>query len=165
MDVVEVLIIDHISIRLLAKCNPYIKSVDEFVSFHDFIVNCHAKIEDDIVFPALKNLYKGKYEEFVKLIEWISNDHKLLDTLGNKVIEYGRAGRQENYRERLSLYFKILLEHNTREESQLFPNWFKEIANTTRTSCTKRARKIIENYGLEKYTKLTGFSSEAYKII
>lgn len=55
MDIAEMLVVDHLSIRLWVKCNPFKVGVDEFSSFHEFIVNCHAKIEDEILFPTLKN--------------------------------------------------------------------------------------------------------------
>ena len=165
MDVVEILMVDHLSIRLLARCRPLEISLDEFSNLHDFIVNCHAKIEDEIVFPVLREHYIGEYEEYAKLVEWIGNDHKLLETLGNRTIEYGVDKDWENYRRRLNLYFKILVEHNHREEEEIFPKWLREIDNVIRSKCTEKAKRIIEGYGLEKYTKLTGFSKEAFEII
>lgn len=165
MDVVEILMVDHLSIRMIIKCGLTRMGVDEFSSLHGFIVNCHARIEDDLVFPVLKKHYMDSYEEYAKLVEWIGNDHRLLETLGNKTISYGIDKDWINYRRRLNLYFKILVEHNLREEVEIFPNWLNEIDRETRRKYTAKAKEIIEEYGLEKYTRLTGFSSEAFKII
>lgn len=165
MDVVELLMVEHLSIRLMFKCNLCVREVGEFKSFHDFIVGCHAKIEDEIVFPLLKKRFSGVDDSFAKLVQWISNDHKLLDTLANNVIGYGLSGDREIYEERLNLYFKLLMEHNLREESQLFPRWFSDIDAETRMEAMEQARKVIMEYGLNKYTEITGLSEEAFKLM
>lgn len=95
------------------------------------------------------------FVEYVKLIELVGNDHELLKALGNRVIEYGKRGDFENYNKRLELYFKILLEHNIREEEQIFPSWKRDIDENTKNECTRLSRKIIEEYGVGKYTKIT----------
>ncbi len=94
LGMVDVLMVEHLSIRLLSRCGLYIGDVEEFASFHDFILSCHAKIEDEIVFPILSKYYSGRDEDFVKLVRWIGNDHKLLDTLAKNVVRYGRTGEE-----------------------------------------------------------------------
>ncbi len=165
MDVVEFLIIDHLAIRLLVKCSSLKVCVEEFASFHDFIVNCHAEIEDKIVFPTMKKFYQDKSMEYTKLIEWVGNDHQLIGTLGVNVIKYGEGGDIDSYKNRLDLYFKLLIEHNLREEKDIFPNWLLDIDEETRKRCSEEAKRVIEKYGIEKYTELTGLSADIYKII
>lgn len=127
--------------------------MDEFLNFHNFIVNCHARIEDEVVFPTLKEYYLRDFLEYAKLIEWVGNDHKLLEKLGDSIIQYGIRGEEENYRSRLELYFKILKDHNLREENQIFPNWFKDISENIRGICTSRSKKIIDRFFMEKSTR------------
>lgn len=165
MDVVELLMMDHLSIRLLVRCGLCVREVGEFAAFHDFVAGCHARIEDEAVFPMLKEYFSEMDETFVKLVEWIGNDHKLLDTLAGNVIGYGRSGERETYEDRLNLYFKLLMEHNLREEAQLFPRWFKDLPQDVRTKATEDARRIIMAFGLKKYTEITGLSEEAFKLI
>jgi hemerythrin superfamily protein len=140
----------------LAKYIPYRFGLDEFRSFHNFIVNCHARIEDMVVFPTLKEFYVEDFPEYAKLVDWIGNDHKLLEKLGNSVIEYGSRGSLENFNVRLELYFKILMEHNLREERQLFPNWFRDIDEDIRNGCTSRSMQVIDEFFWEKYIGVTG---------
>jgi len=165
VDVVELLMVDHLSIRLLVRCGLCVREVGEFASFHDFVVGCHARIEDEVVFPVLREHFSGVDEGFVKLVEWIGNDHRLLDTLAGNVIGYGRSGEREVYEDRLNLYFKLLMEHNLREEAQLFPRWFQDLPREVRVRATEEARKIIVEFGLKKYTEITGLSEEAFKLI
>ena len=165
VDVVELLMVDHLSIRLLVRCGLCVREVGEFAAFHDFIVGCHARIEDEVVFPILKEHFRDVDDEFVKLVEWIGNDHKLLDTLAGNVIGYGGSGGREIYEDRLNLYFKLLMEHNLREEKQIFPIWLKELPGEVRVKATEQARKIIMEFGLRKYTEITGLSEEAFKLI
>lgn len=165
MDLVELLMVEHSSIRLLARCNSCIREMDNFVTFHKFIARCHARVEDEFVFPVLKKHFEGVDKDFVMLVQRISSDHKLLDKLAGRIVEYGRSGNWKTYENRLGVYFRLLTYHNSWEEKALFPRWLKDISQDTRDEVIEQAKKIIMRFGLDKYTEITGLSEEAFKLI
>jgi hemerythrin superfamily protein len=117
-----------------------------------FIVNLHAKIEDDILFPAYREAYKND-TEIIYLVDRISRDHELLKTLGNNVIKYGESGESELYKRRLERYLYILIDHNTSEEKLLFPLW-DDINGEIRLQADKEAVELVEKYGYQEYTRI-----------
>lgn len=152
MKIIEVLETDHIAIRLLNRCIAEEMDVESFKSFHDFIVNLHAKIEDDILFTTLRETYKD-HEEILYLIDRIHNDHLLLRKLGDKVIEYGEKEEKSMYKKRLDMYMKILIDHNRSEEKLLFPLW-ENVSEADKEEADKKALDLVHKFGYGKYTSI-----------
>ena len=152
MNIIEILETDHIAIRLLDRCIRDEMDVESFKSFHDFVVNLHAKIEDDILFPSLKEAYKDN-EDIVYLINRIHSDHLLLKKLGDKIIEYGEKGEESLYRKRLDRYMIILIDHNRSEEKLLFPLW-KDVDPEIKSNADKMAQELVSKFGYGKYTSI-----------
>ncbi len=152
MDSVDVLLFEHSVIRLKSReLSDVNNAVEGFRAFNDFVVNCHAKHEDEIVFPILMSK-EERDQEFVKYIKRISADHKLIATLGDNI---GRWIQEKNYEmleRRIPLYFKTLLEHNLNEERDIFVRWKPEYAVPF--------KHIINIFGTEKYRLITGVSDE-----
>lgn len=60
---------------------------------------------------------------------------------------------------------ELLMERNLCEESQLFPHWLQDLPREVRVKATEDARRIIMEFGLEKYTEITVLSEEPFKLI
>ncbi len=152
MDSVDVLLFEHSIIRLKEKELTKIESaISDFNDFNDFVVNCHAKHEDEIVFPILISKNQDD-KDYVSYVKRISADHKLIATLGNNIVSWIKEKNYEMLERRLPLYFKILLEHNSNEEKDIFVRWKPEYSVSY--------KKVILEYGVDKYTKITGASRE-----
>ncbi|MDP8024033.1 MAG: hypothetical protein RAK20_06175, partial [Conexivisphaerales archaeon] len=117
----------------------------------DFVVNCHAKHEDEIVFPTLMTK-EQKDQEFVNYVRRISADHKLIATLGSNIERWMNEKNYEMLERRVPLYLKTLLEHNLNEEREIFARWKPEYALPF--------KHIINGFGIEKYKSITGASDE-----
>lgn len=152
MNVIEVLETDHIAIRLINKCIGIEIDPGSFKTFHDFVVNLHAKIEDEILFPTMNRTFSSD-EDILYIIDRISKDHKLLETLGNNIIKYGEEGNIDLYKKRLERYFIILVDHNNSEEKLLFP-LYRDINREMREKADKAALEIINEYGYHKCTSI-----------
>ncbi len=152
MDSVDALLFEHSIIRLKSKELSDIKNAFEsFKNFNDFVINCHARHEDDIVFPILMKK-EEKDQEFVKYVMRISADHKLIATLGNNIEKWINEKNFEMLERRIPLYFRTLLEHNLNEEKEIFVRWKHEYAVPF--------KHIIIDFGTENYKSITGASDE-----
>jgi hemerythrin superfamily protein len=152
MDSIDVLLFEHSVIRLKSKELSEIKNaVDGFIPLNDFVINCHAKHEDEIVFPILMKKEEND-PEFVKYVKRISADHKLIATLGDNIERWINEKNFEMLERRIPLYFKTLLEHNLNEEKDIFVRWNPEYAASF--------KHIIISFGTEKYRLITGASDE-----
>jgi hemerythrin superfamily protein len=152
MDSVDVLLLEHSIIRLKSKELSEIKNaLDGFIPFNEFVINCHAKHEDEIVFPILMKKEEDD-QEFIKYVKRISADHKLIATLGGNIEKWINEKNFEMLERRIPLYFKTLLEHNLNEEKDIFVRWKPEYAVPF--------KHIINSFGAEKYRSITGASDE-----
>ncbi len=149
MDSISVLLFEHSVIRNLSR-NPIEHWYTRFSDFNDFVINCHARHEDEIVFPRLIDAYED--EDFRKTVRRVSADHKLIATLGSNILNWLSRGDHELLRMRIPLYFKVLLEHNSSEEQLLFKRWKPEMGSSF--------RRIILEFGVSKYMEITGASKE-----
>ena len=150
--ILEILENDHIAIRLFSRCFGNKMDLESFKSFHEFIVEVHAKIEDDMLFPVIKDQYKED-DDIRYLVERIASDHLLLSNLGKKIIEYGEKGETELFSRRLERYMLILIDHNKSEENLLFPLW-KRIPENIRRDADKKASELVSKFGYGKFTKI-----------
>jgi len=161
MKIIEILETDHVAIRLLDRCISEEMDVESFKSFHDFIVGLHAKIEDEVLFPAFKEAYKDS-DEVLYLVDRLYSDHLLLKKLGEKIIEYGESGELSLYKKRLERYMIILIDHNRSEEKLLFPLW-KYVDEKIREEAEKY-HELVSKYAddaQEEHEKMMALFEEA----
>jgi hemerythrin superfamily protein len=149
VDSISVLLFEHSVIRILSR-NPIEYWYTKFNDFNDFVINCHARHEDEIVFPKLIAAYED--EDFRKTVMRVSADHRLIATLGGNISNWLAKGDHELLRTRIPLYLKVLLEHNSSEEQLLFKRW--------KTGMGSSFRRIIQEFGVSRYMDITGASQQ-----
>ncbi|WP_287960270.1 hemerythrin domain-containing protein [Acidiplasma sp.] len=159
MDLAELLMVDHSSIRIIADNNLLQNTAAELIDFNKFLLNIHVNIEESIVFPLLKENNK----EISKLIDRLTADHKLIETLFNNLYKW-KVNDDPLFSVRLPLFYKTLKDHNCREESDVFPYW-RNIDNDGRNTAMKNAHEIIESSDISNYIKETGISEKMLKYI
>jgi len=151
MSIIEILTNDHIAIRLLDRCFINIIDLDSFKSLHSFIIELHAKIEDEYLFPIYIKYFKEDEVEY--LVKRIAADHLLLKKLGSKVIKYGEECEEDLFKNRVNRYMQILIDHNKSEEGLLFPLW-KNIDEELRREADEKSLNLVNKYGYGKYTSI-----------
>ena len=72
MDTVELLMLEHSGIRIIAYNNILQKGSAELMDFNKFLLNIHVNIEEAVVFPLLKE----NDSSTSKLINTLIADHK-----------------------------------------------------------------------------------------
>ena len=160
-DLVEVLIIDHLTIKHAGEIfNPDLE-IGDFMNFHSYLKECHMEIEEKILFPTLKKGRWGDERWFFTKIDQLISDHRLIDSMVQNVVSWYRSGDMGMVIEHLPLYFKILVDHNNSEESYIFGRW-KMISDDERLSAMNEARVVIKNFGLKRYLGVTGLSEGAF---
>ena len=159
MDVVELLMVEHSGIRIIADNNILEKSSAELIDFNQFLLNIHVNIEESIVFPVLKE----NNETVVKLVDRLIADHKLLETLFNNLYKW-KVSENSLFEVRLPLFYKTLTDHNSLEENEVFPLW-RDIGDEEKTISMKNAHEIILSNNIENYIKETGISEKMMKYI
>ena len=84
MNIIELLMAEHASLRLHFQYAKKTANWDSIYEVEDFVRNCHAKIEDEVVFPELeKELLNTTDRETLKALSRLEADHKLIDTIGD----------------------------------------------------------------------------------
>lgn len=159
MDLVELLMVEHSGIRIIADNNILEKSSAELIDFNQFLLNIHVNIEESIVFPVLKE----NNETVVKLVDRLIADHKLLETLFNNLYKW-KVSENSLFEVRLPLFYKTLTDHNSLEENEVFPLW-RDIGDEEKTISMKNAHEIILSNNIENYIKETGISEKMMKYI
>lgn len=163
-DAVELLIIEHLqckSMRILEGLSP---DFDRFESFHDFLVNVHIEIEEKVVFPSLSQPLWEDSREYRAKIKQISADHKLLDTLAQNLIRWKNSQDEKLYRERLPLYYRLLAEHNEREETDLFGRW-KNLDVAVYKTASMEIYNIISSFGRKRYKEAMNLTDSAFRYL
>jgi hemerythrin superfamily protein len=129
----------------------------------EFVRSCHAKVEDDVVFPMLRNIlaFQGKQQVIVNFLNRLEADHRLIDTIGEQIKVRTIEGKSEILEKRISLYCSTIETHNTAEETQIFSYWSPDAAQEQ--DANERAMKIIRDFGTSRYYDVTGFSEELMK--
>ena len=140
------------------------ETFNSIYEIEEFVRNCHAKVEDEVVFPALRTVLKleNKEDTITEVLNRLEADHKLIDKIGEQIRVRTVEGDAEILSKRISLYFSTVETHNTVEERQLFPYWINS-AEQERV-LRQRAMKIIGDFGLNRYYEITGFSEELLKM-
>lgn len=129
----------------------------------EFVRNCHAKVEDEIVFPILKSRlnFMDKEQVVLNVLSRLEADHKLIDRIGGEIKLRTVEGNSQLLSKRISLYCSTVKTHNFAEETQIFPYW----QNDFETPDTReRVMKIIRQFGMSRYYEITGSSQELIKM-
>ena len=146
MNIIELLMAEHAALRLHFG---YLRSASFAIyEIEDFVRNCHAKIEDELVFPEL-----GKILEIKQAISRLEADHKLIDVIGDQIRQRTVQGDMETLKKRVELYASAVASHNASEESLIFGYW-------KGADVILSARKIIEDFGFGRYFAITGISEK-----
>ena len=156
MNIIDQLMIEHASLRIQFKFAREINS-DRIFEIEDFVRNCHAKIEDEAVFPRLGELFDAKDEKDAKLtLSRLQADHKMIGTIGDQLKQWTIQGDLETLKKRMILYINTVELHNNTEELSIFPSW--DFNEHEEKDASAKYRKIIHDFGLDKYFGVTGFS-------
>jgi hemerythrin superfamily protein len=161
MNIIELLMFEHASLRLHLR-NIKEKNSDSIFDLHDFVENCHAKIEDEVVFPKLHEILAPKNEELNKVLSRLEADHKLIEMIGEQIKRSTTQGDERTMRKRIMLYADTLESHNSSEESLIFPLWHLDVAEERYVML--QATKIIEKFGRDRYFRITGVSQKFYEV-
>jgi hemerythrin superfamily protein len=151
MNIIEQLMVEHVALRVHFHFDS--DKSDSIYEIEDFVRNCHAKIEDDLVFPKLRNIPEAKQN-----LSRLEADHRMIDTIGDQIKLRTTQGELEIFRKRVSLYKNTVESHNASEESLVFPYW--NVSETEEHEAATKARDIIESFGLNRYLSVTGISSK-----
>ncbi len=154
MDAVELLMVEHSGIRIIADHDILQNSSSELIDFNKFLLNIHVGIEETVVFPLIKE----NDGTTTKLINSLISDHKLIETLFNNLYKW-KLSENPLFAVRLPLFYKTLTEHNSNEEDLLFPQW-KNIDQEQQSNAMKSAHEIILSNDIENYVKETGISKK-----
>ncbi len=157
---VEILTVEHLAISrtgvIRGSYDP-----EGFVSFRAYMKECHIEIEEKICFPILEAYPFNDAKTFSANVERIKADHKLIDTLAGNIIKWSNDGKTEMLEGRLPLFYKLLTEHNTEEENDLFPRWDSIDSQILRSS-SKDAMSIIDSFGRKEYMKIIGYNDSSF---
>ena len=156
MDTVSLLMIEHASLRVHFGYVRHGKA-DSIVmmNLEDFVRNCHAKIEDGLVFPKLKQSFEAtQNQEGLKSLSRLESDHLLIDKIGEDMSQKRQAGDVLTLEKRVKLFADTVEQHNFLEEVLLFPHWKPD------HEIDALAQEKIKAFGLDKYSKITGISEK-----
>jgi hemerythrin superfamily protein len=151
----ELMMVEHASIRVHLRFIRE-KSSDSVYEVEDFVRNCHAKIEDEIIFPKLKSVLAPKDDQLIKVLSRLEADHRLIEKIGDQIKIKTAEGDLETLRKRTMLYADTLESHNASEETLIFPFWEKNKSEDG--EIMRGAKKIIEEFGQDRYFRITGIS-------
>lgn len=164
VDLAELLMVEHTSIRLISKYSHEMRSLDNFIIFNDYLVNDHVEVEEKILFPLVVDYDWADRKEFESTVNRIKSDHRLIETLAGNLIKWKETGRDDLVVLRLPLFFKTLADHNASEDAQVFPRW-ASLDSEDKMSALKEALDIIESNSEALYSKVTGISNDMLNYI
>ena len=164
-DIVEILMIEHLAMKRMKEKQVTGISNEEFSSFHGFLMNVHVEVEEKIVFPELIEPQWEDHKQYAEKIEKIKADHKLINTLATNLKKWYDGEDIKTYNDRIPLYFRLLVDHNTLEEREVFPRW-KDLNNFDENGkLAKECMNIIETYGEDDYLKKMDLSEGAFRYL
>jgi len=168
MNVIELLMTEHASLRLHFQYARKTANWDSIYEVEDFVSNCHAKTEDELVFPKLeKEFLRSSDKETLKILSRLEADHKLIGTIGDQIKLKTTQGDTESLRKRILLYANTVESHNSSEEALIFRYWPKlgSATNEGQEPILEQVRRIIQDYGMNRYFQITGISQELYNSV
>jgi hemerythrin superfamily protein len=137
------------------------ETFNSIYGIEEFVRNCHAKVEDEVVFPTLRRalMSENMEETIAAVLNRLEADHKLIDKIGEQIRVRTVEGDRDILAKRISLYCSTVETHNTVEERQIFPYWGYNSAGQEQT-LRRSAMNIVRDFGLNRYYEVTGFSEE-----
>jgi len=84
MNIIELIMAEHASLRLHFRFVRE-RSSDPRFELEDFVRNYHAKVEDEIIFPALKQMIGSQNEQLIRVISRLEEDHRLIAMTGEQL--------------------------------------------------------------------------------
>lgn len=156
--------VEHASLRLRFRVMREDQNFDSIYALEEFIRSCHAKVEDEIVFPVLRDLLlsQGKQQIVQDVLRRLEADHRLIETIGDQIKLRTVQGDSETLTKRISLYCTTVETHNAAEETQIFPYWNPGINQEKEVA--SNAIKIMNLFGMNRYFETTGISQELLKM-
>lgn len=162
MNLIELLMAEHASLRVYFRHLRYLNS-DFIFELDDFVVNCHAKVEDEVIFPEMRKAAGVESERINTVTKRMEEEHKVLQMLGNNIRLAVAEGNKDIDRSKIMLYADTLESHNSSEETLLFPDW--KVDSELEHQAVSKASQIIHDFGLERYLKVTGLSQEFLSLL
>jgi len=161
-DLAEILMLEHFAIKearwLVEK--PF--DSEKFIKFHSYLTNCHIEVEEKICFPLLEQSNFADSTVFNAHVERIRADHRLIDALAKNLLKWNESGNTELLKERIPLFYKLLVDHNASEEMDIFPRWVG-IDKYAAKATVKDALTVIESFGRSEYMEVLGLNYSAFK--
>jgi hemerythrin superfamily protein len=150
----ELLMVEHAALRIRLHELLETQSQELFQKANRFVLECHAKVEDEVFFPVL-------YSQISESLKKLEADHKLILTLSSSLLNFVKQGKEELFRKRVKTYVTTVLEHNQQEEILVFPYW-KSVSNDTAKSALEHVKRIIQAFGVDEYLEFTGMSKQFF---
>ena len=160
-DLAEILIMEHLAIKKAKWIVEQPYDPEAFTRFHSYVKACHIEVEEKICFPILESYSFPDAKQFRERAERIKADHKLIDTLAVNIMRWGEGGNTGLVAERMPLFFKLLVDHNASEETDLFPRWDSIDSKEMRSSIND-AHSIIESFGEREYIEAVGLNESTF---
>jgi hemerythrin superfamily protein len=156
--------VEHVSLRLRFRLMRELQNFDSIYGIEEFVRSCHARVEDEIVFPALRELLvaERRQEQVKNVLSRLEADHRMIDTIGDQIKLRTIQGDAPTLSKRISLYCTTVETHNTTEEVQLFPQW--KASMEQEEEFRVKALEIIRQFGLNRYYELTGISEQLLRL-
>ncbi|AKA49187.1 hypothetical protein IX51_08825 [uncultured archaeon] len=157
-NIIEMLKIEHLAIKKYINNITPENRYETFLGLKDFVFNVHAMTEDMIFFPRML-AYLRMPDDLQESIKRISADHKLLETLALNLIKWKSQGRDDLIDTRIELFFETLLEHNQKEETEIFNR--EEVYEYPESyEVNSEVWDIVRRYGVARYEKYVGVSDD-----
>jgi len=163
MNPIELLMAEHAALRVYFRHMRNLNS-DYLFELDDFIVGCHARIEDEVVFPALRKVGRPDADAVVTVTGKLEEEHKLLKMLSDNMRLMVAEEATKLDRDKVALYVSTVESHNSSEEILVFKFW-DDLDRETRVESTNRVKKIIGEFGTARYLRVTGFSQEFLSLL
>lgn len=157
----EILMIEHLAIRHISTGMSVENGEQKFSGFHHYLLECHIPIEEKILFPMLEAQPWEDSKSFNANARRIMADHKLIDTLSGNIVKWYDEGNFETLGSRFPMYFRLLLEHNGKEEETVFPRW-GNLPREELESARKEAENIVLSFGKKAYLGVTGMTEHSF---
>ncbi len=157
-NIIEMLKVEHLAIKkYISNLTPE-NRYETFLGLKDFVFNVHAMTEDMVFFPRML-AYLRMPEDLTENIKRISSDHKLLETLAQNLVKWKSQGREDLIDSRIELFFETLMEHNQKEETDVFSR--EEVYEYPESyEVNSEAWEIVKRYGVAKYESYVGVSDD-----
>ena len=163
MNPIELLMSEHAVFRVYFRHLRGMNS-DYLFEVDDFILGCHAKVEDEVIFPALRRVGGPDAEKIAKTTRKLEEEHRLLEMLSSNLKQAVVEESKPLGKDKVALYASTVESHNDSEEIFIFKFW-SQIDRETRETYTGEVKRIIGEFGTARYLRLTGFSQEFLSLL